>query len=111
MRATDMITFSSLRDRYQHDRAAGGATPRLAEALAAIGWHSVGEPSPDELADYLVELIDACISDHHDPERLVTDVARLLRDSGPLLDGGLPPVAAYEPAARDVLERYLRDPR
>jgi len=106
-----MISFSSLRDRYQHDRAGGGATPRLAEALAAIGWHSVGEPSSDELADYLVELVDACVSDHHDPDRLLSDVARLLRDSGPLLDGGLPPAAAYEPAARDVLERYLRDPR
>lgn len=106
-----MIAFSALRDRYHHDRAAGGATPRLAEALAAVGWHSVGEPTPYELADYLVELLDACITDHHDPDRLVADVARLLRDSGPLLDGGLPPVAAYEPAARDVLERYLRDAR
>jgi hypothetical protein len=106
-----VITFSTLRDRYRHDRAAGGATPRLAEALSAIGWHSVGEPSPDELADYLVELIDACVADHHEPERLVTDIARLLRDAGPLLDGGLPPVAAYEPAAREIIERYLRDPR
>lgn len=106
-----MIAFSVLRDRYHHDRAVGGATPRLAEALAAVGWHSVGEPTPYELADYLVELLDACITEHHDPDRLVTDVARLLRDSGPLLDGGLPPVAAYEPAARDVLERYLRASR
>jgi hypothetical protein len=103
-----MISYSALRDRYHHDRAAGGATPVLASALAAIGWHSVGDPSPDELADYLVELLDNCITDHHDPERLVSDIARLLRDSGPLLDGGLPPVAAYEPAAREVLERYIR---
>ncbi len=103
-----MITFSALRDRYLNDRASGGATPRLADALAAIGWHSVGEPTPDELADYLVELLDACVSDHHDVERLVADVARLLRDAGPLLDGGLPPVAAYEPAAREALERYVR---
>ena len=103
-----MISFSVLRDRYLHDRAEGGAAPRLADALAAIGWHSVGEPTPDELADYLVELVDACVTDHHDVERLVSDVARLLRDAGPLLDGGLPPVAAYEPAARDVLERYAR---
>jgi hypothetical protein len=107
----NVISFSGLRARYHHDRAAGGATPRLADALAAIGWHSVGEPSPAELADYVVELLDTCISGHHDPGRLVSDVARLLRDSGPLLDGGLPPVAAYEPAARELLERYLRDPR
>lgn len=103
-----MISFAALRDRYLYDRAEGGVAPRLAAALAAIGWHSVGEPSPDELADYLVELLDACVTDHHDVEQLVSDVARLLRDAGPLLDGGLPPVAAYDPAARDVIERYLR---
>jgi len=106
-----MISFVALRDRYLRDRNSGGATPRLAAALAAIGWHSVGDPTPDELADYLVELVDSCITDHHDPERLVPEVARLLRDAGPLLDGGLPPVAAYEPAAREVIERYVRDAR
>lgn len=106
-----MITFRALRDRYVHDRASGGATPHLAAALSAIGWSSVGDPSADEVADYLVELLDSCIADHHDPELLVSDIARLLRDSGPLLDGGLPPVAAYEPAAREVVERYLRDMR
>lgn len=103
-----MLTYSTLRDRYLHDRSAGGATPRLAAALAAIGWNSVGDPTPADLADYLVELLDSCITDHHDPERLISDIARLMRDSGPLLDGGLPPVAAYEPAAREMLERYLR---
>lgn len=103
-----MLSFSALRDRYLHDGDTGGSTPRLADALAAIGWHSVGDPTPEELADYLVELLDACVSDHHDVDRLVSEVARLLRDAGPLLDGGLPPVAAYEPAAREVLERYVR---
>jgi hypothetical protein len=105
------LGFSALRERYLHDRSAGGATPGLAAALAAIGWHSVGDPTPDELADYVVELLDSCITDHHDPEQLISDIARLMRDSGPLLDGGLPPVAAYEPAARELLERYLRDAR
>ena len=106
-----MIGFVALRERYLHDRGAGGATSHLADALAAIGWHSVGDPSPEELADYLVELLDSCITDHHDPDRLVSDIARLLRDAGPLLDGGLPPVAAYEPAAREVVERYARSAR
>jgi hypothetical protein len=106
-----MTSFVALRARYLHDRQAGGATPGLAAALAAIGWNSVREPSPDELADYLVELLDACVTGHHDPEQLVSQVARLLRDNGPFLDGGLPPVAAYEPAAREVLERYVREAR
>jgi hypothetical protein len=32
-----------------------------------------------------------------------------LRDTGPLLDGGLPPVAAYYPAAEALLRRYVAD--
>lgn len=103
-----MISFVALRERYLHDRNAGGATPGLAAALAAIGWHSVREPSPEELADYLVELLDACVAGHHDPDQLVAEVAQLLRDNGPFLDGGLPPVAAYGPAAREMLDRYVR---
>ena len=102
-----MIPFLALRDRYLHDRHAGGAAPGLAAALTAIGWRAVADPSPEELASHLVELIDACVSDHHDTELLVGATARLLRDNGPLLDGGLPPVDAYEPAARDVLARYV----
>ncbi|AHG92794.1 hypothetical protein J421_5259 (plasmid) [Gemmatirosa kalamazoonensis] len=103
-----MISFTSLRERFLADRHGGGALPGLAAALTAIGWRAVGEPSPEELASYLVELVEACVTDHHDTELLVDAVARLLRDSGPLLDGGLPPVAAYEPAAREVVERYVR---
>ena len=102
-----MISFVALRERYLGDRHGGGAAPALAAALAAIGWRAVRDPSPEELASYVVELIDACVADHHDTARLVGDVARLLRDHGPLLDGGLPPVAAYEPAALDVLQRYV----
>jgi hypothetical protein len=103
-----MIGFAALRERYVHDRNAGGATPGLAAALEAIGWHSVGEPSAAELADYVVELLDDCVTRHRDAELLVSEIARLLRDNGPFLDGGLPPVAAYEPAAREMLERYVR---
>ena len=103
-----MIRFAALRERYLADRHAGGAAPGLADALTIIGWRSVGEPTADELASHLVELVDACVTDHHETERLVSAVARAMRDHGPLLDGGLPPVAAYEPAALDVLERYVR---
>ncbi len=103
-----MISFTALRERYVEDRAAGGASPGLAAALAAIGWGAVQEPSPEELASELVELVDACVTDHHDTEQLIAAVARLLRDYGPFLDGGLPPVEAYEPAAEEVIERYVR---
>lgn len=102
-----MTAFSALRARYLEDRQAGGATPGLAAALTAIGWGAVQEPSPEELAEDLVELVDACVTDHHDTEQLISAIARLLRDYGPLLDGGLPPVEAYEPAAQEVIERYI----
>src|SRR5690349_1029280 len=72
-----VISHSALRERVLHDRATSGAVPRLAAALAAIGWNSVGDPTPDELADHLVELVDVCITDHRDPERLVSDISRL----------------------------------
>ena len=101
-----MIGFVALRDRYAADRH-GGAVPALASALSAIGWRAVGEPSPEERAGHLVHLVDACVTEHHDPERLVREVAGMLRDHGPFLDGGLPPAAAYEPAALDVLQRYV----
>lgn len=103
-----MIRFTALRDRYLGDRHARGATPGVAAALASIGWRAVGDPGPEELAAYVVELIDACVTGHRDPALLVSAIAHLLRDNGPLLDGGLPPAAAYEPAALDLLERYVR---
>ena len=103
-----MFTFVALRDRFLEDINAGGATPGLAAALTAIGWRSVTDPSPEELAAYLFELVEACVTDHRDSQLLVNSVARLLRDHGPFLDGGLPPVAAYEPAAEEVLDRYVR---
>jgi hypothetical protein len=102
-----MINYSALRARYLEDRQAGGASPGLAAALSTIGWGAVQEPSPEELAEHLVELVDACVTDHHDTEQLIAAVARLLRDYGPLLDGGLPAVEAYEPAAQEVIERYV----
>jgi hypothetical protein len=102
-----VIGFVALRERYLADRHGAAAVAALAAALSAIGWRAVREPSPEELAGHLVHLIDACVTEHHDPERLVRDVARMLRDHGPFLDGGLPPVAAYEPAAVDVLQRYV----
>jgi hypothetical protein len=33
----------------------------------------------------------------------------VFRDAGPNLDGGLPPIEAYLPAAEELLERYVRN--
>lgn len=102
-------TFSALRARYLDDIRTGGpgATPALSAALDAIGWRAVREPTPEELADHLRFLLDCCVHEHRDLSALEWQVAMALRDSGPLLDGGLPPVEAYLPAAAEVLARYV----
>ena len=58
-----------------------------------------------------MDLLADCVTGHRDVAALSYAVARALRDTGPLLDGGLPPVEAYLPAAEDVLRRYVTAPR
>jgi hypothetical protein len=103
------VTFSALRTRYLEDTQLGGegATPALAAALEAIGWRAVQDPTPEELADHLLHLVDACVHEHRDISALTYHMAMALRDTGPLLDGGLPPVEAYLPAADDIVRRYV----
>lgn len=103
--------IATLRARYLEDTQFGGrgATPGLTAALERIGWRAVKEPSPEELADHLVYLLDACVHEHRDIDALAYGVATALRDCGPLLDGGLPPVEAYLPAAEDLLRYYTAD--
>ncbi len=45
--------------------------------------------------------------EHRDLTQLTAGIAATLRACGPMLDGGLPPVEAYLPAAEDVLRRYV----
>lgn len=106
-----MIRVADLRARYRDDTRAGGpgATPGLTRALERIGWRAVREPTPAELAGYLVLLLDDCVHGHGDPAALSHAIARVLREVGPLLDGGLPPVEAYLPAAEELLLWYVRD--
>ena len=54
-----------------------------------------------------MELVDACVHVDRDVLALTHGIASVLRDTGPLLDGGLPPVEAYLPAAEDVLRLYV----
>lgn len=104
------VTYSALRAQYLEDTGAGGggATPRLTRALESIGWRAMRDPSPEELAAHLVLLLDACVHEHRDPSMLEYAIALSLRDAGPWLDGGMPPVEAYIPAAAALLEQYLR---
>ncbi|MFN9203917.1 MAG: hypothetical protein ACK6DP_12745 [Gemmatimonas sp.] len=106
-----MLTLSRLRDRFVEDSRPGGpgAAPALARALELIGWGSVREPSPAEMADHLLLLLDDCVHGHGDVAALAHAIAQALRDTGPLLDGGLPPVDAYVPAADELLQRYIAD--
>lgn len=106
-----IVTYTRLRDRYVADTRQGGtgAAPALERALAQIGWRAVREPSVEELASHLVLLLDACVHDHRDLMALTDGIAAVLRDTGPLLDGGLPPVEAYWPAAEEVVQRYVAD--
>lgn len=106
-----MIRVADLRARYRDDTRAGGpgATPALTRALERIGWRAVREPTPEELAGYLVLLLDDCVHGHGDTAALGDAIARVLREVGPLLDGGLPPVEAYLPAAEALLQWYVRD--
>ena len=105
------IPFVSLKSRFVADTALGGAgaTPALARALVVIGWRSVRDPTPEELAEDLVDLIAACVHEHRHIGDLTLGIAAVLRAAGPMLDGGLPPVEAYLPAAEELLQRYVRD--
>ncbi len=106
-----MIRFSALKDRFVTDSAPGGtgATPAIARALNGIGWRAIREPSTDELAGYLVYVFEACVHEHRDVSALVHAIAEVLRDTGPLLDGGLPPAEAYYDAAEELVRRYVDD--
>lgn len=106
-----MISYTQLRTRFVADTGFGGsgAAPALGRALVRIGWLSVREPTPEELASYLVDLIHDCVHSHRDMRALTRAIAEVLRDAGPLLDGGLPPIEAYEPAAEELLQRYVND--
>jgi hypothetical protein len=107
------MTFESLRTRYLTDTAGGGpgASPALARALERIGWRAVREPTPEELAGELAELLDVCVHGHRNVAELEYGIAATLRACGPVLDGGLPPVEAYQPAAADLLRLYVRNDR
>ena len=106
-----MVRYDVLRSRFLMDTGlgGGGAAHVLARGLERIGWRSVREPTADVLASHLVLLLDACVHEHRDVEALCDGIASVLRDAGPDLDGGLPPIEAYRPAATELLDLYVRN--
>lgn len=105
------VTFAALRERFALDRSPtrGGSLGRFSRALRKIGWGGTDLMSADDVAGYLVDIVDACVSGHHDLMTLYRDIAELLRHAGPLLDGSLPPTEAYLPAAEDIVRHYVLD--
>lgn len=79
----------------------------LTRALERIGWRSVPDAPIDLVAGELALLIEQCVRQHGDVHALAFHAARLFRDLGPQLDGGLPPVEAYLPAAEETLRLYV----
>jgi hypothetical protein len=79
---------------------------RLAAALETIGWRGDDLASAEELAAELLPAIEACARDHRDLDVLERQIAEVLRASGPVLDGSLPPTAAYLPAASEVVRLF-----
>ena len=104
-----MIRFPELKARFGDDTGIGGpgATPVLTRALERIGWRSVPDAPMELVAGELALLVEQCVRQHGDVHALAFYVARLFRDLGPHLDGGLAPVEAYLPAAEEVLRLYV----
>jgi hypothetical protein len=89
------------------DRAGGGASARLVRALEAIGWRGGDAASPEEVAAEILPAISACARGQGDMGALYRQIAEVLRGSGPLMDGGLPPTSAYLPAATEIVRRFV----
>ncbi len=82
-------------------------TPVLTRALERIGWNSVPDASVAYVASEMALLLDACVDAHRDVRALSFNIASVFRELGPHLDGGLPPVEAYLPAAEELLRLYV----
>jgi hypothetical protein len=105
---TGPVTIAALRAAVADASVAGGgATLRVTHALDAIGWRGGDALGPEEMAQEIVPAFVACAREHGDVALLDRQIAEILRASGPLLDGSLPPVSAYLPAASEIVRRFV----
>ena len=87
--------------------ADGGATARLVRALESIGWREGDSASPAEVASEVLPAIASCVREHGDLALMYRQIAEVLRSSGPMLDGSLPPISSYLPAASELVRLFV----
>ena len=84
-----------------------GATARLVRALEAIGWRGADLAGPEEVAAEILPAISGCARGQSELPAMYRQIAEALRANGPVMDGGLPPTAAYLPAAAELVRRFV----
>lgn len=85
----------------------GGVTARITRALESIGWRGGDAMEPAEVAQEILPAVTSCARDHGDVGAMYRQIAEVLRQSGPILDGGLPPLHDYFPAAAEIVRRFI----
>lgn len=107
-----LVSFTSLRARFERDelapaRGGGTAEAAIASALEAIGWRAAGADAVEDVAALVVPVIAGCVRGDHDVIAACRAIADLLRRYAPGSTDALPPLDAYVPAAAEVLRRYV----
>lgn len=107
-----LVSFASLRARFERDELARGSGGRtavaaIAGALESIGWRAAGEDAVDEVARLAVPVIAGCVHGDHDVAAACRAIADVLRRYAPGSTDALAPLAAFVPAAAEVLRRYV----
>lgn len=87
--------------------AEGGSLSKLTRAIEAIGWRGGDSAEPAEVAQDVLPSITSCAREHGNLGTMYREIAEVLRASGPVLDGSLPPVHDYIPAAAEVVRRFV----
>jgi hypothetical protein len=107
--SAEPVTVAMLRDALGAASGSdGGATARLVSALESIGWRGGDSASAEEVAQEVLPAIASCVRDHGDRALMYRQIADVLRGSGPMLDGGMPPASEYLPAAAAVVRGFVR---